>query len=142
MSNGWVVFKDSQSRHSIENGRVSSRGELDWAGFFNDDARPRINFDLKFTFTFDSAVACSHFSHDGTRVAIGCNRESHIYDVLTGGKVATLSASSHLKAPDDKYDRSVEFSPDDRYLAIGSEDTIVRVSYLLLKITGTPAYFV
>ena len=139
MSNGWVVFKDSKSRHSIENGRVSSRGEFDWAGFFKDNARPRVNVDLKFTLTFDSVATRSRFSHDGTRVAIGCNRESHIYDVLTGEKVATLSASSRLEASEDIYDRCMDFSPDDRYLAIGSEDVMLMVSYLLLKITGTSA---
>jgi len=54
-------------------------------------------------------------------LATGCKKAAYIYNVVSGEKTGTFSIDF------DCYIRSVCFSPDDKQLATGAEDKLVRI---------------
>lgn len=84
-----------------------------------------MNVDLIHTFDHNSVVCCVRFSHDGKYLATGCNTSAQIYDVSSLRQICTLIDDTE---PDpDAYIRSVCFSPDNKLLAAGGEDQMIRV---------------
>lgn len=98
----------------------------DWYAVFNPNVRRALDIELMWNLPHESVVCCVRFSHDGTRVATGCNRSAQIFDVATGNKLTTLTDES-VDKEGDLYIRSVCFSPDGNYLATGAEDKQIRV---------------
>jgi len=82
---------------------------------------PKVAVDLKHQLSHDSAVCSVRFSNSGQSLATGCKKAAHIYNVLTGEKTGLFTMESEC------YIRSVCFSPDDKQLATGAEDKLVRV---------------
>lgn len=82
---------------------------------------------LRSSFTFDhaSVVCCVKFSTDGKLLATGCNKTTQIFNVETGVKELELEEDS--KREGDLYVRCLSFSADNKYLASGSEDRVIRV---------------
>lgn len=98
----------------------------EWWAIYNPRTERRLEVDLVHTLPHKSVVCCVRFSHDGTRVATGCNRAAQIFDVETGNLVAHLEDEDAEKEG-DLYIRSVCFSPDGKLLATGAEDKLIRV---------------
>ena len=98
----------------------------DWYAVFNPNVRRVLDIELVCNLGHESVVCCVRFSHDGTKVATGCNRSAQIFDVATGNKLTTLQDDS-VDKDGDLYIRSVCFSPDGTYLATGAEDKQIRV---------------
>ena len=103
------------------------REGIDWYAVFNPNVRRVLDIELVCNLGHESVVCCVRFSHDGSRVATGCNRSAQIFDVRTGEKITTLQDET-VDKDGDLYIRSVCFSPDGRYLATGAEDKQIRVS--------------
>ena len=101
----------------------------DWYAVFNPNVRRALDIELMWNLPHESVVCCVRFSHDGTRVATGCNRSAQIFDVATGNKLTTLTDET-VDKEGDLYIRSVCFSPDGNYLATGAEDKQIRVCYV------------
>lgn len=100
----------------------------DWWAIFNQSIPRVLDVDLVHTLQHESVACCVRFSHDGKYVATGCNWSAQIYDVTTGEKVCVLLDES-IDLSGDMYIRSVCFSPDDKYLATGAGDKLIRVSF-------------
>jgi len=83
--------------------------------------KPEVTVDLKHQLSHDSAVCAVRFSNSGQSLATGCKMAAHMYDVNTGEKTGVFVIDSEC------YIRSVCFSPDDKQLATGAEDKLVRV---------------
>jgi len=98
----------------------------DWFAIFNKNVPRKLDVSLVHTFEHFSVVCCVRFSADGTYIATGSNKLTHIFDVKTGGKVATL-VDTNADRGCDMYIRSVCFSPDGKYLATGAEDKFIRI---------------
>lgn len=104
----------------------------DWYAVFNPNVRRVLDIELVCNLGHESVVCCVRFSHDGTKVATGCNRSAQIFDVATGNKLTTLQDDS-VDKDGDLYIRSVCFSPDGTYLATGAEDKQIRVRLTALQ---------
>ena len=100
----------------------------DWYAVFNPIVRRVLDIDLVCNLAHESVVCCVRFSHDGSKVATGCNRSAQIFDIATGNKLTTLQDDT-VDKDGDLYIRSVCFSPDGIYLATGAEDKQIRVRY-------------
>jgi len=81
----------------------------------------QVSVDLKHQLSHDSAVCAVRFSNSGLSLATGCKKAAHMYSVATGEKTGSFLIDSEC------YIRSVCFSPDDKQLATGAEDKLVRV---------------
>ncbi|KAG0191502.1 Protein phosphatase PP2A regulatory subunit B [Apophysomyces sp. BC1034] len=76
-----------------------------WFALFSPKVVRSLKIELIHTFDHDSVVCCVAFSPDGRYFAAGCNRTTHIYDILAGSPIA----------------------PDGKYLATGAEDKQIRI---------------
>jgi len=81
----------------------------------------KVTVDLKHQLSHDSAVCSVRFSNSGQSLATGCKKAAHVYNVHSGEKTGIYTIDSEC------YIRSVCFSPDDKQLATGAEDKLVRV---------------
>jgi len=114
-----------------EKGKIMERfegteGGSDWIVGYNPSIQTNLNIDLMHSLDHNSVVCCVKFSHDGKYLASGCNKSAQIYDVETGEKIHNIYADE-LGKEGDLYIRSVCFSPDGRYLALGAEDKTVKI---------------
>ena len=98
----------------------------DWFAIFNKNVPRQLDVSLVHTFKHSRVVLCVRFSADGKYIATGSNRFTQIFDVKTGGKVATL-VDTDAEPGRDMYIRSVCFSPDGQYLATGGDDKFIRI---------------
>ena len=103
----------------------------DWYAIFNPIVRRVLDVEMVCSILHESVVCCVRFSHDGTKVATGCNRSAQIFDAATGNKLTTLQDET-VDKEGDLYIRSVCFSPDGTYLATGAEDKQIRVCFNFL----------
>lgn len=133
MSGGYATFEGSSTMHAFKDGRILSSEKVDWISFFDDNRPRRIDPRLWLTLDFDDVVFCTKFNHSGKFLAIGCNR-THIYDVVTSERIMTMPPR---KESEDDCDRSVCFSLDDKYLAVGSDDGLTRVRTPFLEFRYT-----
>ncbi|KAI1784739.1 chromatin associated protein [Ganoderma leucocontextum] len=85
-----------------------------------------VEVDLVHTLKHESVVCCVRFSADGKYLATGCERTAQIYDVKSGQKLCVFVDDTKSKAENLNI-RSVCFSPDGMYLAVGGEDKQVRI---------------
>ncbi|KAI9347401.1 WD40-repeat-containing domain protein [Zopfochytrium polystomum] len=104
----------------------------DWFAVCNPKSaslkRARLNVDMLHNFEHSSVVCCVKFSADSRYLATGSNRTVRVYDVFTGKIVANLMApETEPGPPQDRYVRSVCFSPNSLCLASGGEDQIIRI---------------
>ncbi|KAI1502966.1 WD40-repeat-containing domain protein [Biscogniauxia marginata] len=104
----------------------------DWSVIFNQAVPRVLDVDLVHTVVHETTVWCVCFSHDGKYVATGSNRLAQIYDVKTGEEVCAFALQEENDVSVDNYKRlyimyirSVCFSPDSKYLAIGGDDKLV-----------------
>ena len=99
----------------------------DWFAIFNKDVPRQLDIRLLHTFKHYSDVHCLRFSNDGRYIATGCNRTAQIFDVETGHEVVTLN-NAPAEHEGNFFIRSVCFSPDGQYLAVGSlGDKVIRL---------------
>ena len=107
------------------------KGGNDWVAVFNPKSpvlqQDHLNVDLVHNLDHESAVCCIKFSLCGKLLATGCKRYAQIFDVETGQKLCTLFDESAAPESSDSYIRSVVFSPDARFLAVGAEDHVIRI---------------
>jgi general transcriptional corepressor TUP1 len=89
----------------------------------------RLSVDLSYSFPHDSVVCCVNFSHDGQFLATGCDHRVHVYDVDSGARVHSFLEPESGAPPtkDELYIRSLSFSRDGHYLAVGAEDRTVKL---------------
>ncbi|PVH93751.1 chromatin associated protein, partial [Periconia macrospinosa] len=97
-----------------------------WYAIFNPQQSRLLDIDLMYNLNHQSVVCCVRFALNGRFLATGCNHYAQVFDVETGEPVSRLQGDS-LPEEGDKYIRSVCFSPDGRYLAGGSEDSVLYV---------------
>ncbi|KAG0172066.1 general transcription repressor [Apophysomyces sp. BC1015] len=97
-----------------------------WFALFSPKVVRSLKIELIHTFDHDSVVCCVAFSPDGRYFAAGCNRTTHIYDILAGSPIAVLQDAT-AERDGDLYIRSISFSPDGKYLATGAEDKQIRI---------------
>lgn len=130
-------------------GSMTKREGKDWVMVFNPKIKSDISVDLAHNFDHQGVVCCVRFSNSGKHMATGSSRLAQIYDVDTGqrvqayntennssGSIAATQASgdsiSNGKAIShrenlESYVRSMCFSPDDRFLATGSDDKMIKL---------------
>eukprot|EP00741_Cyanophora_paradoxa_P017089 tig00020952_g16506.t1 len=108
----------------------------DWFIVVNPSVQVQnLNLDLMHSVEHGSVVCCVSFSQDGRLLATGCNNTAQIYDVESGKEVAVFydegrdgeNGAPPAEGKEDSYVRAVCFSPDNRFLAAGAEDRIVKV---------------
>ncbi|PRP74635.1 transcriptional repressor TUP1 [Planoprotostelium fungivorum] len=124
-----VEVKDEGAPKMKTGNSSTSNGQgedgLDWMVGYNSGVQTNLNIDLSHNLDHSSVVCCVRFSNDGKHLATGCNKSAQIYDVQTGEKVYTFSEDPGKDG--DLYIRSVCFSPDNKFLAVGAEDKTVKV---------------
>lgn len=98
----------------------------DWLVVFNPTVPRLLDLDLVHTLAHGSVVCSVKFSMDGKFVATGCNKSAQIYDAISGEEICVLQ-DDDANHGGDNYIKALCFSPDGKYLATASEDTLVRV---------------
>ena len=111
------------------------REETDWNAVFNPDVPRIMDVDHVITFSSHSAVTDVCFSPDGRYVAVCGDRETALFDPLTGVFLVNLAHSTRMM-----FVRSACFSFDGKFLATSGEDSKVLVrsftSLFFLSIVG------
>ncbi|KAL8832345.1 MAG: hypothetical protein Q9170_004915 [Blastenia crenularia] len=97
-----------------------------WHVIYNPKLPRMLDIELRYSFSRNSVICCVTFSIDGQFVAIGYKQHATIYEVETGSETATFRVGDDL---DDgtMYVRGLSFDSGKLYLAIGSEDKLIRV---------------
>eukprot|EP01117_Protostelium_nocturnum_P017710 TRINITY_DN725_c0_g1_i1.p1 TRINITY_DN725_c0_g1~~TRINITY_DN725_c0_g1_i1.p1 ORF type:complete len:572 (+),score=177.06 TRINITY_DN725_c0_g1_i1:372-2087(+) len=121
-----MEIKDENRKGGV-NGANGAAGaeDADWIVGYNSGVQTNLNIDLSHNLDHSSVVCCVRFSNDGKHLATGCNKSAQIYDVTTGEKIHTFAEDPNKEG--DLYIRSVCFSPDNKFLAVGAEDKTVKV---------------
>ncbi|KNC25980.1 hypothetical protein FF38_03067, partial [Lucilia cuprina] len=108
---------------SLEYMNVDTRFKREAEGYkvvFNPNFEPKVDVDLLYSFEHTSVVCCVKFNDEGTLIATGCNRATHVYQAFTGELLCELQDPS-VDVYADLYVRSLCFSPCGNFLATGSE---------------------
>lgn len=128
-------------------GSMTKREGKDWVMIFNPKIKSDITVDLSHNLDHQGVVCCVRFSNSGKHLATGCSRLAQIYDVDTGQRVQVFNIENDSSGPIaaasgdgnsngkaishrenlESYVRSVCFSPDDRFLATGSDDKMIKL---------------
>lgn len=111
-------------------GKKDRSGNYEWLVVYNPKITRSLTIGLVHSFTHESVVCAVKFNPAGTLLATGSNKVIYLYDVKSGEKIATLKDDEVSKtAPpeEDRFIRSICFSPDGKLMAAGSEDQVIRI---------------
>jgi len=140
-------IRPTDSPTSLLETSTSIPNQLDWSVNFNRNIKPALNVKLEHVLTPGTIVVCVRFSPGGKYLAVGVkNGRTYIYDVKTGvgnwSVTFILVWRTSIDFRDsflaDNYEtrkqgiRSLCFSPDGKYLAVGSSGGQLRVFFILL----------
>ncbi|KAK4075216.1 hypothetical protein Purlil1_12727 [Purpureocillium lilacinum] len=75
----------------------------------------------------ESTVFSVVFSHDGNKLATGCNGRVHVFGVETGRELYMLEHPNVKRTTGNNHVRTISFSTGDDYLATGAEDGVIRL---------------
>ncbi|EJP62508.1 wd-repeat protein [Beauveria bassiana ARSEF 2860] len=97
----------------------------DWYALFNPRISQRLKMAHRYTIPHDDAVCCVRFSRDNRYLATASQQTVKVFDAETGTLSVTLE--ERHDATGESLIRTLCFSPDDKFIATGSEDNMVRV---------------
>ncbi|KAM0664728.1 hypothetical protein ACQRIU_006586 [Beauveria bassiana] len=97
----------------------------DWYALFNPRISQRLKMAHRYTIPHDDAVCCVRFSRDNRYLATASQQTVKVFDAETGTLSVTLE--ERHDAMGESLIRTLCFSPDDKFIATGSEDNMVRV---------------
>lgn len=128
--------------------------QSDWSVDYNSEVNRCLSLHVARMFALPESVFCTKFSRDGRYLAVGLEGgETHIYDILTGSKrlvvslwlftltnffvISILSDRSATVFYTDAHEAISDiwaacFSPDNKYIAIGSTRGEIKVSKCFL----------
>ena len=124
------VSEEEALKSEDASGKKDRSGNYEWLVVYNPKIPRSLTIGLLHSFTHENVVCAVKFNPTGTLLATGSNKVIHLYDVKSGEKIATLvdEESSKATSPEDeRFIRSISFSPDGKLMAAGSEDQIIRV---------------
>jgi len=100
----------------------------DWTVKGRESNNKSTSINLTQNFDHESVVCGVKFSKNANYLATGCSRIAQIFDCNNGNRLHVFRHISDNSDPENTiFVRSVDFSPDGKFLATGAEDKTIKI---------------